>query len=56
MVSLNWADVVELDVGGVVAMLVVGGWVGHRVAGDRVGFGAVGMAVVGDELGNVVGD
>ena len=56
MVSLNWAYVVELDVGGVVAIIAVGGWVGPRVDGDRVGFGVVGLVVVGNELGIFVGD
>ncbi len=37
-------------------VLVVGGWLSPMAARDRVGFGGVGLVVVGDELGIFVGD
>jgi hypothetical protein len=37
-------------------VFAVGGWLGPMAARDGVGSGAVGLVVVGDELGIFVGD
>jgi hypothetical protein len=37
-------------------VLAVGGWLGPVAARDGVGFGVVGLVVVGDEVGIFVGD